>query len=273
MKNVIYYSALIILWAIIHVLFGTAMLAFGAIEGPFPSPLIALAIAALIPEYWFITIGLTMFTRDLMAWIILDDKKKHSKVVPTILVAIGSIMVIASTLISVFQNMDDNKATQTQIAQKIEVPENRSQSYKEEPITHDGTISDYDLLLTRTISDFKSALHDEFEKIKEKTPIVIDEITTLRGIKSSGSTYTFIYRLEVDKNNFTENEWKEIIEGFEEDKKIEFYYETIGMCAMEEVEPNDFFKAANIKLQYTFADINNQHIGTCGFEYKELAKE
>ena len=45
------------------------------------------------------------------------------------------------------------------------------------------------------------------------------------------------------------------------------------MCAMEEVEPNDFFKAANIKLQYTFADINNQHIGTCGFEYKELAKE
>ena len=269
MKKVIYYSALIILWAIIHVLFGTAMLAVGAIEGPFPSPLLALAVAVLVPEYWFITIGLTMFTRDLLAKKILGCEKKHSKIAPTVLIILGGIMVIASTLISIFQNRDTNKTTQAQTAPKIEVP----QSNQEEPITGDSTLSDYDLLLAKTISDFENALYEEFEKMKNKTPVVIDEIMTLTEIKSSGSTYTFTYRLEVEKNSFTKDEWKEIIDEFEEDKKIEFYYETIGTCAMEEVEPNDFFKAANIEFRYTFTDKNNCHIGTCGFEYKELAKE
>jgi hypothetical protein len=42
---------------------------------------------------------------------------------------------------------------------------------------------------------------------------------------------------------------------------------------MEEVDPNEFFKTVNIKFEYTFSDINNNHIGTCGFEYKDLAKE
>lgn len=270
MKNVIYYSALIILWAIIHVLFGTTMLAVGAIKGPFPSPLIALAVAVLIPEYWLISIGLTMFTRDFLAKKILGNKEKHSKVTPTILVALGGIMVIASILISVFQDEETNNAIFAHRAPKIETLENRS--YQGDAITGDKTLNEYDLLLARNASDFKDALYDEFEKLKNKTPIVIDKLMTLNDIKLSESTHTFIYRLEVDKNVFTENEWKEIIEKFEEDKKNEFYDKAIVKCIMEELELNDFFEAVNIELQYTFSDKNNRHIGTCGFEYKELAK-
>lgn len=100
MKNVIYYSVLTILWAIIHVLFGTVMLVTGVVKGPFPSPLIALAIAVLIPEYWFISIGLTMYARELLSRKILGNGKKYSKRIPTILVVIGLILVVAGILIS-----------------------------------------------------------------------------------------------------------------------------------------------------------------------------
>ena len=276
MKKVFYYSALIILWAIIHVLFGITMIAVGAIEGPFPSPLLALGVAVLIPEYWLISTGLTLFARGLMARMILGKEERHSKTLPTILVALGCIMVIANVLINVFQDDKDiYKATQAQPLPQKEIVayENNFESHQEGLNTGEKLLSDYDLLLAKTISDFENALYEEFEKMKNKTPVVIDEIMTLTEIKSSGSTYTFTYRLEVEKNSFTKDEWKEIIDEFEEDKKIEFYYETIGTCAMEEVEPNDFFKAANIEFRYTFTDKNNCHIGTCGFEYKELAKE
>ena len=100
MKNVIYYSVLIILWAIIHVLFGTVMLVTGVVKGPFPSPLIALAIAVLIPEYWLISIGLTMYARELLARKILGNGKKYSKRIPTILVVGGFILVVVNVLLS-----------------------------------------------------------------------------------------------------------------------------------------------------------------------------
>ena len=100
MKNVIYYSVLIILWAIIHILFGTLMLVIGVVEGPFPSILIALVIATLIPEYWLISIGLTMYARGLLARKILGNEKKYSKRIPTILVVGGFILVVVNVLLS-----------------------------------------------------------------------------------------------------------------------------------------------------------------------------
>lgn len=268
MKNVIYYSVLIIQCAIIHVLFGTIMIAIGAIQGPFPSPLLALGVTVLIPEYWLISIGITLFTRDLWARIILRKSKKHSKVVSTILVSIGFIMIVASILITTFQNSEKDKTTQTVASKKIEVYENKIPSQKEE-----ASISNGDLVLTRMVSDFSTDLKMEFEKTKKDIPVKIDEFTTLKDIKLSESTYTFIYCWEINKNDLTENDWKEILEDFVEDRKIELYYEVVTACAMEEVDPNEFFKTVNIKFEYTFSDINNNHIGTCGFEYKDLAKE
>ena len=274
MKKVFYYSALIILWAIIHVLFGITMIAVGAIEGPFPSPLLALGVAVLIPEYWLISTGLTLFARGLMARMILGKEERHSKTLPAILVALGCIMVIANVLINVFQNDEEiYKPVQPLPQKEIVAYENNFESHQEGLNTGEKLLSDYDLLLAKTISDFRNDLNVEFEKMKKKIPIVIDKFMTLNEIKSSGSTYTFIYRLEAEKSDLTEDAWKEIIEEFKEDRKHEFYYETISECIMADVNANDFFMAANVKFQYTFTDINNLHIGTCEVEYKDFAKE
>ena len=102
MKKAIYYSALFILWMIIHVLFAAIMLVTGVLDGPFPSISLALIVAVIIPEYWIVSIGLTLFARDMLSRKILGEEKKHSKVIPTILVAIGGIMVIAGILLKIF---------------------------------------------------------------------------------------------------------------------------------------------------------------------------
>ena len=276
MKKVFYYSALIILWAIIHVLFGITMIAVGAIEGPFPSPLLALGVAVLIPEYWLISTGLTLFARGLMARMILGKEERHSKVIPSVLVVLGSIMVIANVLINVFQDDKDiYKATQAQPLPQKEIVayENNFESHQEGLNTGEKLLSDYDLLLAKTISDIKRDLKIEFENMEKRTPIVIDKYTTLSGIKSSGSTYTFIYRLDFEKEMFTEEEWKENIEEIGEEKKFELYYETTSTCIMADVDSNDFFKAAGIKFKYIFNDKNNHYIGSYEIAYKDLAKE
>ena len=274
MKKVFYYSALIILWAIIHVLFGITMIAVGAIEGPFPSPLLALGVAVLIPEYWLISTGLTLFARGLMARMILGKEERHSKTLPTILVALGCIMVIANVLINVFQDDEEiYKPVQPLPQKEIVAYENNFESHQEGLNTGEKLLSDYDLLLAKTISDIKRDLKIEFENMEKRTPIVIDKYTTLSGIKSSGSTYTFIYRLDFEKEMFTEKEWKENIEEIGEEKKSELYNETISTCIMADVDSNDFFKAAGIKFKYIFNDKNNQYVGSYEIAYKDLAKE
>ena len=274
MKKVFYYSALIILWAIIHVLFGITMIAVGAIEGPFPSPLLALGVAVLIPEYWLISTGLTLFARGLMARMILGKEERHSKTLPTILVVLGCIMVIANVLINVFQDDEEiYKPVQPLPQKEIVAYENNFESHQEGLNTGEKLLSDYDLLLAKTISDIKRDLKIEFENMEKRTPIVIDKYTTLSGIKSSGSTYTFIYRLDFEKEMFSEEEWKENIEEFGEDTKSELYYETTSTCIMADVDSNDFFKAAGIKFKYIFNDKNNHYIGSYEIAYKDLAKE
>lgn len=271
MKKVYYYLALFFLWAIIHVLFGAAMLAIGAIEGSFPTPLIALAVAVLIPEYWLISIGLTLFSRDMLANKILGEGKKHSKIIPIVLVALGTIMVIVSVSISAIWKTRANEATERKTPRKLEISIDNYTTLHEGSEMSEERSSNSNLLLTKTILDYKAGVNETFENMKEKVPTIIDEIVTLENVLISESAYTLFYQLNIDKDNFPQEELDDIIKEHKEDIKKELYYSTISTCWMAGVNPTDFFKTANIKFIYIFSDTNNEHIGLCEIDFKDFA--
>ena len=101
MKNVIYYSTLTALWVAIHILTGVILIAFGVVEASSPY---ALIVAVLIPEVWLLSVGLAMSLRGTLAKRILHEEKKFSKVVPIVLIALGSVMIIANIVLTCIQN-------------------------------------------------------------------------------------------------------------------------------------------------------------------------
>lgn len=271
MKKFYYYLALFFIWLIIHVLFGTSMLAIGAIEGSFPTPLIALAVAILIPEYWLISIGLAMLTRDILAKKILGEGKKHSKIIPIVLVALGTIMVIVSVSISAIWKTRANEATERKTPRKLEISIDNYTTLQDDLEMSEESFSSNDLLLAKTILDYKAGINETFENLGKEVPIRIDEIQTLGKVSVTESAYTLFYQLNIDKDDFPQEELDDIIKEHKEDIKKELYYPTISICNMAGVNPTDFFKTANIKFIYIFSDTNNEHIGLCEIDFKDFA--
>ena len=271
MKKFCYYLALFFLWVIIHVLFGATMLAVGAVKGAFPTHFIALAVAVLIPEYWLISIGLTLFSRDMLANKILGKGKQHSKIIPTALVTLGTIMVIASVSISAIRKTEANEITETRTPRKLEISIDNYTTLHEGSEMGEERSSNSDLLLTKTILDYKAGMNETFENMKEGVPIIIDDIVTLENVLISESAYSIFYQLNIDKDDFPQEELDDIIKEHKEDIKKELYYPTISICNMAGVNPTDFFKTANIKFIYIFSDTNNEHIGLCEIDFKDFA--
>ena len=271
MKKFYYYLALFFIWLIIHILFGTAMLTVGAIEGSFPTPLIALAVAVLIPEYWLISIGLAMLTRDILAKKILGEGKKHSKIIPIVLVALGTIMVIVSVSISAIWKTRANEATERKAPHKLEISIDNYTTLQDDLEMSEESFCSNDLLLAKTILDYKAGINETFENLGKEVPIRIDEILTLGKVSVTESEYTLFYQLNIDKDDFPQEELDDIIKEHKEDIKKELYYPTISICNMAGVNPTDFFKTANIKFIYIFSDTNNEHIGLCEIDFKDFA--
>ena len=262
MKNVVYYSTLFTLWVVIHLLLSSALIIILSIDGPY-----ALAIAAVMPEVWILSVGLAMFTRKALAKRILHKEKSFSKAIPIVLVALGGVMLGANIVLKIVQK---NSAVTTTL---VPAPKETESSAITSSHGSENAENSKDMQLSKNIRDFKSALNKEFEKMSKNTPISLDEITTLQKIELSESSYTLIFQLNVDKNDFEGYYLEQIVDDFVDEKKTELYYDVVFKCAMAEVDSNEFFKAANIKIEYIFADANNSHIRTCGFEFKELAKE
>ena len=262
MKNVVYYSTLFFAWLVIHLLLAATLIIIGTIEGPY-----ALGVAAIIPEVWILSVGLAMFTRKALAKRILHKEKSFSKAIPIVLVALGGVMVGSNIVLKIVQK---NSAVTTTL---VHAPKETESSAITASHGSENAENSKDMQLSKNIRDFKSALNKKFEKMSKNTPISLDEITTLQKIELSESSYTLIFQLNIDKNDFEGYYLEQIVEDFVEEKKNEFYYDAVFKCAMAEVDSNEFFKAANIKIEYTFTDTNNSHIRTCGFEFKELAKE
>lgn len=260
MKNVVYYSLLTILWAIIHILISVLLIVFGVVEASAPNALIT---AVLIPEVWLLSVGLAMSTRRALAKRILHKEREYSKIIPTVMTVLGGVMVVANIALTAIQ---ENRKKETTYIHTTETTGNSSTA------TNENEENCSDLLLAKTILDFRSGLNDEFEKISRKTPIILDDMTSLDKIEISASTYTFIYQLKINKYDFVNSSLEDIIGDFVEEEKIKQYYDVISLCALAGVDANDFLKTANIKFRYTFTDINNHHIGTCEFEYKDLTK-
>ena len=271
MKKFYYYLALFFIWLIIHVLFGTTMLAIGAIEGSFPTPLIALAVAVLIPEYWLISIGLTLFSRDMLANKILGKGKQHSKIIPTALVTLGTIMVIASVSISAIRKTEANEITETRTPRKLEISIDNYTTLQDDLEMSEESFCSNDLLLAKTILDYKAGINETFENLGKEVPIRIDEIVTLENVLISESEYTLFYQLNVEKDDFRQYELDNLIKETGEDMEFEFYYPTLSLCRMAGVNPSDFFKNSNIKFVCIFSDINNEHIGLCEIDFKDFA--
>lgn len=271
MKKFCYYLALFFLWVIIHVLFGTTMLAIGAIEGSFPTFLIALAVAVLIPEYWLISIGLAMLTRDILAKKILGEGKKHSKIIPIVLVALGTIMVIVSVSISAIWKTRANEATERKTPRKLEISIDNYTTLQDDLEMSEESFYSNDLLLAKTILDYKAGINETFENLGKEVPIRIDEILTLGKVSVTESEYTLFYQLNVEKDDFRQYELDNLIKETGEDMEFEFYYPTLSLCRMVGVNPSDFFKNSNIKFVCIFSDTNNEHIGLCEIDFKDFA--
>ena len=98
MKNVVYYSTLLTLWVVIHLLLSSALIIILSIDGPY-----ALAIAAVMPEVWILSVGLTMLSRKVLAKRILCEEKSYSKIAPAILISLGSVLFGANILLGLIQ--------------------------------------------------------------------------------------------------------------------------------------------------------------------------
>lgn len=271
MKKFYYYLALFFIWLIIHILFGTAMLTVGAIEGSFPTPLIALAVAVLIPEYWLISIGLAMLTRDILAKKILGEGKKHSKIIPIVLVALGTIMVSVSVSISAIWKTRANEATERKAPRKLEISIDNYTTLQDDLEMSEESFCSNDLLLAKTILDYKAGINETFENLGKEVPIRIDEILTLGKVSVTESEYTLFYQLNVEKDDFRQYELDNLIKETGEDMEFEFYYPTLSLCRIVGVNPSDFFKNSNIKFVCIFSDINNEFIGFCEIDFKDFA--
>ena len=259
MKNVVYYSTLFILWVVIHLLLSSALILILSIDGPY-----ALAIAAVMPEVWILSIGLAMFTRKAMAKRILHEEKRYSKVISTVLVALGSVMIIANIVLSAIQQKAIDEAMPIHTPAVVE---NKTFA------ANDNVDNSEKSRLKRTIYDYKKELDKEVEKTMKIVPQAIDDVVTLEKVSKLESVYSYNYQLKIDKANFAQDDLNDIINDFGEDVRIGIYYEAISVCGLAEIDPNEFFKEANIKFKYSFSDINNSHIGTYELDYKELAKE
>ena len=259
MKNVVYYSTLFIFWVVIHLLLSSALILILSIDGPY-----ALAIATIIPELFILSVGITMFTRRALAKRILHEERSYSKVIPTVLVTLGGIMIVANIVLSAIQQkrIDENMPIYTH-----EVIENKTVT------ASDNVGNSKESPLTRTIHNYKEELDKEIEETMKVVPQSIDDVVTLEKVSKLESVYSYNYQLKIDKANFAQDDLNDIINDFGEDVRIGIYYEAISVCGLAEIDPNEFFKAANIKFKYSFSDINNSHIGTYELDYKELAKE
>ena len=247
------------------------MLAVGAVKGAFPTHFIALAVAVLIPEYWLISIGLTMFSRDMLAKKILGERKKHSKIIPTVLVTLGAIMVVASVSISAIRKTEANEITETRTPRKLEISIDNYTTLQDDLEMSEESFCSNDLLLAKTILDYKAGINETFENLGKEVPIRIDEILTLGKVSVTESEYTLFYQLNVEKDDFRQYELDNLIKETGEDMEFEFYYPTLSLCRMAGVNPSDFFKNSNIKFICIFSDTNNEHIGLCEIDFKDFA--
>ena len=147
MKNVVYYSSLALLWVTIHILTGVILIAFGVVAASSPY---ALVIAVLIPEVWLFSVGLAMFTRRVLAKKILHKENSYSKVIPTVLTALGAVMIIANIVLTAIQ---ENKTDETTPISTPKIAKNNNIA------ADDNEENRKDLLLIKTILDFKAGLN------------------------------------------------------------------------------------------------------------------
>ena len=258
MKNVIYYTSLAVLWAIIHILLSMVMIAIGIVEQSAPH---ALIISALLPEIWLLSIGIAMLPRGVLAKHILHEEKMYSKTVPTVLAAFGTLMIGTNILLTSIEK----KPTTIEALRDTPI----TLDIKEIPIADENTYNSNDSLLTETIQDLKSSINQEFEELNRNTPIRIDNITVLNEIEISESGYTCIYQLEIDKDDFNADYLNGIVEDFGEMNKTEFYNDVLVLCEVTGIDPDEFFKAVNIRFKYSFVDINNNNIATYEMDCKD----
>ena len=96
MKNFIYYSVLIVLWATILVLLGIILVAIGGIEAQY----YALVIAILQPRLWLISVGATLLLRPVVYKKIFGLQKSFGKSTATVLIVLGVIITVLALIIS-----------------------------------------------------------------------------------------------------------------------------------------------------------------------------
>lgn len=279
MKKAIYYSVIAILWMVIHVLLGITMIAIGVIDKPFPSIMHALATAFLIPELWLLSVGITMLSRRVLTKKILGYEKKIQKFVTITLITIGCIMVGGNILLTYILNNVPNEAALAYTPKEIikedidkkEVHGNNKNMSSENEGSFQRVADNKELLLIGTILDFKTELNKELEEMNKEVPIRIDEIMILNRIQISNNAYTFLYQLEIDKDKVATDELNEIIKDFGKEMEKYFYDSILSMCYITDINSSDFFKAANLKFEYVFSDINDKHIRTYRIDCKDFA--
>lgn len=279
MKKAIYYSVIAILWMVIHVLLGITMIAIGVIDEPFPSIMHALATAFLIPELWLLSVGITMLSRRVLTKKILGYEKKIPKFVTITLITIGCIMVGGNILLTYILNNVPNEAALAYTPKEIikedidkkEVHSNNKNMSSENEGSFQRVADNKELLLIGTILDFKTELNKELEEMNKEVPIRIDEIMILNRIQISNNAYTFLYQLEIDKDKVATDELNEIIKDFGKEMEKYFYDSILSMCYITDINSSDFFKAANLKFEYVFSDINDKHIRTYRIDCKDFA--
>lgn len=103
MKNVIYYSALVILCILITLLLDILVISPSIFILGFPDIYDFISIIIGYFEIWFISAGLTLLSRGYLRKIIICNEKSYSKVKAMALIIVGSILLILHIILNLVE--------------------------------------------------------------------------------------------------------------------------------------------------------------------------
>lgn len=105
----------------------------------------------------------------------------------------------------------------------------------------------------------QKSMQERIKAINEQLPLNIDEITTLYSTLFIGNALYYNYRVDIDKIDYTQEEFNQIISGVKETNKenIAFLYQSLAN-KMPPKEWKRLFTELGFYYVYTYFDRNNK---------------
>lgn len=185
------------------------------------------------PYTLLLAIGLALLFRNVIYRTIFQRAKKHKPIITTIVI----ILAVIWGSVSIGAKSVSNKTTDTEF---------NKQRIQEEYI--------------RMCSE-----------VNKQVPLRVDRITSIKSIVFFDWTLTTYYSIDLNKDDFTEQELKELLALIKENIKKQIPSMIAnGDYPFSQSQVYRYLKGTGLMLRYVYHDINDKQMGAFQFDYTDF---